>query len=176
MRTSTVLHHAVRLTAATLSATLLYRLLSPTDGFWIPEAALFIGRPEAWLTRQRSVLRVIGSAVGVTLTTLVLVALRPSYSGLAVIAVLAGAVAFSVQRVNFGLYIVFVTVLFVVLTAFGGVPERQAVVQRLSFNVLGAAIAVASLRLWPNSVPLRPTSGGSRPDQPPPSPSRDELH
>ncbi len=148
-RNSKIVHHALRLTTVTVVATLLYRLLNPTDGFWIPEAALFIGRPDAGLTRQRSILRIVGSAAGVTLTTLVLVTVRPSANGLAIIAVVAGAIAFSVQRVNFAFYITFVTVIFVVLTAFGGVPESHAVVQRLAYNVIGATLAVASLRLWP---------------------------
>jgi fusaric acid resistance family protein len=148
-RGSKFLHHAFRLTTVTVIATALYRLLSTTDGFWIPEAALFIGRPDAGATRRRSIMRIVGSAVGVTLTTLVLVTLDPSPAGLAGISVVAGALAFSVHRVNFGLYVTFVTVLFVVLTAFGGVPESHAVVERLAFNVLGAGLAVAALRLWP---------------------------
>jgi hypothetical protein len=146
---SRYVHHASRLTVVTVVATVLYRILSPTDGFWIPESALFIGRPDAGATRRRSVLRIVGSALGVTLTTLVLVTVEPTDNGLAVIAVVAGAIAFSVHRVNFGLYITFVTVLFVVLTAFGGVPASHAVVQRLAFNILGAGLAVAALRLWP---------------------------
>lgn len=150
-------HHVARLTSVTLVATFLYRVINPTDGFWIPEAALFIGRPDATLTKQRSILRVAGSAAGVTLTTLVLVVVEPSPKGLAVVAVIAAAVAFSVQRVNFGFYITFVTVLFVVLTAFGGVPESHAVYQRLAYNVIGAALAVASLRLWPQ--PVAPARG-----------------
>ncbi|HVT41413.1 MAG TPA: FUSC family protein [Acidimicrobiales bacterium] len=164
-------HHALRLATVTEAATVLYRLLSTTDGFWIPEAALFIGRPDAAATRRRSVLRVAGSAVGVTLTTLVLVALDPSPAGLAGISVVAGAVAFAVHRVNFGLYVVFVTVLFVLLTAFGGVPESHAVIQRLAFNVLGAALAVAALRLWPTPgvvpapEPPPPVAPGPAPDQ-----------
>ena len=101
----------------------------------------------------------VGSAAGVTLTTLVLVTLEPSPTGLAVVAVIAGAVAFSVQRVNFGFYITFVTVLFVVLTAFGGVPESHAVYQRLAYNVIGAALAVASLRLWPRPAGALPADG-----------------
>ncbi|HVW31734.1 MAG TPA: hypothetical protein VHL53_04265, partial [Acidimicrobiia bacterium] len=40
-------HHALRLATVTEAATVLYRLLSTTDGFWIPEAALFTGRPDA---------------------------------------------------------------------------------------------------------------------------------
>ena len=38
--------HAVRLTAAALAGTVLFRVTNPEDGFWIPEAALFIMRPE----------------------------------------------------------------------------------------------------------------------------------
>ncbi len=158
------LHHALRLTTVTEAATVLYRLLSTTDGFWIPEAALFIGRPDAGVTRRRSVLRVVGSAVGVTLTTLVLVALDPGPAGLAGISVVAGAVAFSVHRVNFGLYVTFVTVLFVLLTAFGGVPESHAVIERLAFNVLGAALAVAALRLWPTPGVGPDPEPGSEPE------------
>jgi uncharacterized membrane protein YccC len=153
---SALSHHVARLTTVTLVATFLYRVINPTDGFWIPEAALFIGRPDATLTKQRSVLRVAGSALGVTVTTLLVVTLEPTPTGLAVIAVVAGAVAFAVQRVNFGFYITFVTVIFVVLTAFEGVPETHAVYQRLAYNVLGAALAVASLRLWPGPVRQAP--------------------
>jgi hypothetical protein len=91
----------------------------------------------------------------VTLTTLILVTVKPSSIGLAVVAVIAGAIAFSVQRVNFGLYITFVTVIFVVLTAFGGVPEAHATYQRLLYNVLGATLAVLSLRLWPGPIATR---------------------
>jgi hypothetical protein len=55
-------------------------------------------------------------------------------------------------------------VLFVVLTAFGGVPESHAVVERLAFNVLGAGLAVAALRLWPTPgvVPQRAPSASGR--------------
>lgn len=147
---STLIHHAARLTTVSVVATVLYRIINPIDGFWIPEAALFIGRPDATLSLERSILRVAGSFVGVTVTTLLLVTLTPTSTGLAVIAVFAGAIAFSVQRVNFGLYITFVTVIFVVLTAFGGVPESHAVYQRLLYNILGATLAAASLRLWPS--------------------------
>ena len=146
---SILIHHAARLTTVSVVATVLYRVINPTDGFWIPEAALFIGRPDATLSLERSILRVAGSFVGVTLTTLLLVTIEPSSTGLAVIAVVAGAIAFAVQRVNFGFYITFVTVIFVVLTAFGGVPESHAVYQRLLYNILGATLAAASLRLWP---------------------------
>lgn len=147
---SVLRHHVARLTSVSVVATVLYRVINPVDGFWIPEAALFIGRPDATLSLERSILRVAGSFVGVTVTTLLLVTIEPSSTGLAVIAVIAGAIAFSVQRVNFGLYITFVTVIFVVLTAFGGVPESHAVYQRLVYNVLGATLAAASLVLWPS--------------------------
>ena len=154
---SMLAHHAARLTTVSVVATVVYRVINPVDGFWIPEAALFIGRPDATLSLERSILRVAGSLVGVTLTTLLLVTIEPSSTGLAVIAVVAGAIAFAVQRVNFGFYITFVTVIFVVLTAFGGVPESHAVYQRLLYNVLGASLAAASLRLWP--TPARRDQG-----------------
>jgi Fusaric acid resistance protein-like len=155
-RHSLARHHASRLAVATCFATWLYRVLNQTDGFWIPESTLFIGRPDAELTRLRSAQRVVGTVGGVTLTTLVLVVLRPGSTGLAVLAVAASALAFSVQRVNFALYIVFVTVIFVLLTAFEGVPARDAVLDRLVFNLMGAAIAVASLWLWPGGLRTAP--------------------
>jgi hypothetical protein len=142
--------HALRLSAAALVGTVLYRITNPEDGFWIPEAALFIMRPDAALTKRRAVLRVIGSVVGAALTTLLLLAFRPGPTLLAVFAVVASGIAFSVQRVNFGLYITFVTCIFVLLTAFGGLPARTALVNRVVDNLIGSAIAVAALWLWPH--------------------------
>lgn len=147
--------HAARLTAACLTGTVLFRVTNPDDGFWIPEAALFIMRPEPQLTRRRAVLRIIGSVAGAVLTTVVLVALRPDATVLAVLAVVASGIAFSVQRVNFGLYITFVTCIFVLLTAFGGLPARTAIANRVVDNLIGAGLAVAALWLWP-SRPRRP--------------------
>ncbi len=146
---SPALHHALRLTVGALVGTLLFRVIDPIDGFWIPEAVLFIMRPDPELTKQRSALRVLGSIAGVTLTTLLLTTLRPSLDLMAVIAVGASAIAFSVQRVNFGLYITFVTCIFVFLTAFGGLPPQSAVVGRLVDNLIGSGIAVAALWIWP---------------------------
>jgi uncharacterized membrane protein YccC len=80
---------------------------------------------------------------------LVLVALRPDPTLLAVLAVVASAIAFSVQRVNFGLYITFVTCIFVLLTAFGGLPARTAISNRVVDNLIGSTLAVVALRLWP---------------------------
>ena len=70
---------------------------------------------------------------------------------------LASALAFSVQRVNFALYITFVTCIFVLLTAFGGLPARTAIANRVVDNLIGSALAVAALRLWP-SWPRRPAA------------------
>ena len=164
-----VRHHTIRLTVAVLVGTVLFRVVNPTDGFWIPEATLFIMRPDIGLTWRRSQLRVLGTIVGVTLTTLLLVTLRPSPAEMATIAVIASVIAFSVQRVNFGLYITFVTCIFVFLTAFGGLPPRSAVLGRLVDNLIGAALAVAALALWPGDrrSPSRgPDPGAARSPRP----------
>jgi uncharacterized membrane protein YccC len=141
--------HALRLAAAALAGTVLFRVTNPEDGFWIPEAAMFIMRPEPQLTRRRAVLRIIGSVAGAVLTTVVLVALRPGTTLLAVLAVVASGIAFSVQRVNFGLFVTFLTCIFALLAAFGGLPARTAVTNRLVDNLIGTALAVAALWLWP---------------------------
>jgi hypothetical protein len=152
---STGFWHSLRLAAAALAGMVLFRLTNPADGFWIPEAALFIMRPDPELTKRRAVLRVIGSVTGAALTTLLLVALRPGSTLLAVLAVGASAIAFSVQRVNFALYITFVTCIFVLLTAFGGLPAKTAISNRVIDNLIGSALAVVALRLWPNRLQRR---------------------
>jgi len=150
--------HSLRLAAAAVAGTVLFRITNPADGFWIPEAALFIMRPDPTSTRRRAVLRIIGSVAGAALTTLLLLALRPGPTLLAVLAVVASAIAFSVQRVNFGLYITFVTCIFVLLTAFGGLPPQTAIANRVVDNLIGSALAVAALRLWPTR-PRRSVAG-----------------
>ena len=104
-----------------------------------------------------------GRSPGVTLTTLLLTTLRPSPDLMAVIAVGASAIAFSVERVNFGLYIMFVTCIFVFLTAFGGLPPDSAVVGRLVDNLIGSGIAVAALWIWPVRPPAPPPRVTVRP-------------
>ena len=151
--------HALRLMAATLVGTVLFRVTNPDDGFWIPEAALFIMRPEPDLTRRRALLRVMGSVAGAFLTTLLLLALRPGPTLLAVLSVIASGIAFSVQRVNFALYITFVTCIFVLITAFAGLPARMVLANRVVDNLIGSALAVAALWLWPSRP--RPDATGS---------------
>jgi len=143
------LWYAARLAVTAVVGTVLYRVIDPADGFWIPEAALFVMRPDRRTTERRAVLRVVGSVAGAALTTGLLVALSPGPVLLAALAVGASAIAFSVQRVNFGLYITFVTCIFVLLTAFGGLPERAVVVDRVVDNVVGSVLALAALWLWP---------------------------
>jgi hypothetical protein len=144
--------HALRLAIAAFIGTVLFRVIDAVDGFWIPESTLFIMRPDRDMTRQRALLRVIGSLVGAALTTSLLVVLRPDTTVLAVLVVLVSAVAFSVQRVNFGLYITFVTTIFVLLVAFRGLPPREAIFLRVVDNLIGSTIAVLAMFLWPNKL------------------------
>jgi uncharacterized membrane protein YccC len=57
--------------------------------------------------------------------------------------------------VNFALYITFVTCVFVLLTAFGGLPAKTAISNRVIDNLIGSALAVVALRLWPNRLQRR---------------------
>ncbi|MGP0031073.1 MAG: FUSC family protein [Acidimicrobiales bacterium] len=146
------LWHALRLALAAFTGTVLFRVIDAADGFWIPESTLFIMRPDRDLTRRRALLRVIGSVAGAALTTFLLVVLRPDTTMLALLVVLVSSVAFSVQRVNFGLYITFVTTIFVLLVAFGGLPPREAIFLRVVDNLIGSTIAVLAMFLWRDKV------------------------
>ncbi len=149
---STAFRHALRLAVTVTIATVLYRLISVTDGYWIVVAVLFIMKPDFGSTVGRGVLRIVGTVGGVTLTTLLLASLRPSPAVLALLAVAAAVPAYSLFSANYGLFTAAITCLVVCLAAFIGLPATTAVANRGVDNLIASGLAIIAVVVWPTWV------------------------
>ena len=76
-------------------------------------------------------------------------AVRPDTSGLAVMFGVASFLAFVMVRVNYALFSVCVTGYVVFLLAFAALPAYSTAGQRVESTLIGGALAVSAYLLWP---------------------------
>ena len=143
--------HALRLAMLVPATDLAIRAIGVQRGYWVALTILVVLRPDFAATFQRSLMRVIGTVVGLLLASvLVHYLLGDSTPGL--IALLT--VSFFGMRMagaaNMGLSSVFLAAVVVVLLSLIGVPAHSTVVVRLIDTAIGGAIALVAVLLWPS--------------------------
>jgi len=143
--------HALRLAILVPATDLAIRTVGVQRGYWVALTILVVLRPDFAATFQRSLMRVIGTVVGLLLAS-VLVHYVLGDSTPALIALLA--VAFFGMRMagaaNLGLSAIFLAAVVVVLLSLIGVPAHSTVVVRLVDTAIGGAIALMAVLLWPS--------------------------
>ncbi len=134
------------LTAAALVQHLLWRW---QNGYWVPMTAAIVLKTDLPTTFTRGVARLGGTALGAAGVTVLAQALRPPPAALAVVIVLALCAAFTVQRVNYGLFAAFVTAYVVCLLALGKLPVPGVAERRAAATLIGGALALGSFLVLP---------------------------
>lgn len=156
---SAVLRHAVRAAVLVTASDLVVRVLGVQRGYWVALTILVVLRPDFGATLQRSVLRVIGSIVGVLLAT-VLVHFVPGgqWWHVALIALFAFGMRLAGPG-NVGLTSLSLSALVVVLLEINGVSAHDTVINRSVSTLVGgtlAVVAVLALPAWERQfVPAR---------------------
>lgn len=146
---SPVLRHAVRLAVVVGGSDLVTRLADVNRGYWVALTALVVLRPDFAATFQRSVMRVLGTLVGLLLATALLHVL-PTGTWYAV--VLVGVFLFGMRLAgpaNVALSAVSLSALVVALLAIGGVPAREVLGLRSGDTVAGGLLALVAVLAWP---------------------------
>jgi hypothetical protein len=133
---------AIQLALTLLVAAAVYRSLHLTNGYWVPMTAVILLRPEFHLTLARGLGRLAGTLLGVGLATLLVVALQPHASVLAVLVIVFAWASYALLRVNYGLFATCITAYVVFLLAFTGLPEPTVVKFRLLNTILGGVISL----------------------------------
>ena len=148
---STACRHAIRLGVTLALATAIYHLpgFPIGRGYWIPLTAFIILKPDFKSTFTRGVARMLGTLVGVILTTLLIATLKPTLDMLIVIDAVVAYIAFSVLFVNYTLFSVFTTIEAVILLAFVTPQPLTNVTDRAIDTLLGGLLALLVFLIWP---------------------------
>jgi len=89
-RSGIVRRHAIRVGIVTGAATILYRVLDLTFGYWIPLTAVAVLQPDAHGSRVRALQRTTGTLVGTAIVVVVAVATRNEVTLVVIIFLVSG--------------------------------------------------------------------------------------
>jgi uncharacterized membrane protein YccC len=146
---SAVFRHALRLAILVAGSDLFVRVAGVDRGYWVPLTLLVVLRPDFATTLQRSVLRVVGTVVGLVVAT-ELVHLVPGGDWWRVLLIFLFAFGTRLTGpANFALSAVFLSGLVVVLLEVSGVPAHTTVVSRALDTLTGGALAVLAALALP---------------------------
>ena len=139
---TTALTHATRVAVAVVIAYALGSWLNLTFSYWATMAAVVVVQPEATSAWQRSIERMVGSIAGGLLAAGLMLVVPAKIALLALIFPLAAAtIAF--RLVNYTIFVVFVTMLFVLVTELLQSVAGIASVRVLN-NVIGSLVGLAA--------------------------------
>jgi uncharacterized membrane protein YccC len=146
---SVAFRHAVR-SAITLTATLFVaRQLQLPHGYWLPMTAAIVLRPDFAATFNFGLLRVVGTVLGLVLTTFLLhITPHDAWAHLALMAVLCMAFRY-LATAHYGIAVAALTGTVVILLSYEGVNSGDAVMDRVINTALGSGMALIAYVLWP---------------------------
>jgi uncharacterized membrane protein YccC len=148
---SPVLRHSSRLAVLVPLTDVVTRQAGIPRGYWVSLTILVVLRPDFGATFQRSLMRVLGTLVGLVLASL-LVHFVLGDSRVALIVLLAGC--FFGMRLagptNMWLSSIFLAGVVVTLLALAGFPAHTTVLDRSVDTVIGGAVALLAALFWPS--------------------------
>jgi uncharacterized membrane protein YccC len=146
---SVAFRHAVR-SAVCLSAALwAAHQLKLEHGYWIPMTAAIVLRPDFAATFNFGLLRVVGTVLGLILTTALLHFMpHEPYGQLALMGVLCMAFRY-LATAHYGIAVAALTGTVVIFLSFVGVNPSDAVLDRVVNTALGSGMALLAYVLWP---------------------------
>ncbi len=147
---SIAFRHAVRCGVCLAIAVVGARALAIPHGYWIPMTTAIVLKPDFAGTFSFGLLRVIGTMLGLVLTTaLVHYAFDNDWERLALLAVLC--IGFRLlTTVHYGLGVMLLTGLVVILLSFYGIAPGGTMLARGIATALGSALALVGYVVWPS--------------------------
>jgi len=146
---SVAFRHAVRSALCLSAALFIARKLALPHGYWLPMTAAIVLRPDFGATFNFGLLRVVGTVLGLVLTTAVLhFTPHDPWAHLVVMAVLCMAFRY-LANAHYGIAVAALTGTVVILLSFEGVNSSAAVADRVLNTALGCGMALLAYVLWP---------------------------
>lgn len=149
---SEIFRHAIRLTVAITIGYGVSVALSLAHSFWVLLTIVTILRPAYVLTKKRNIERVAGTLVGIIVVSFIL-GLTDNATALVGILVVSMLLGYSLLRVHYFSFVVFLTIFVVISVTFLNPFEFQTLIrERLIDTVIGSVIAFFASRfifpLW----------------------------
>jgi uncharacterized membrane protein YccC len=146
---SVAFRHAVRSAVALSLALAVSRILELPHGYWLPMTVAIVLRPDFAATFNFGLLRVVGTVLGLVLTTALLHVIPDQpWAHLALMGVLCMAFRY-LATAHYGIAVAALTGTVVVLLSFEGVDPGVAVMDRVINTALGSGMALLAYVLWP---------------------------
>jgi uncharacterized membrane protein YccC len=143
---SNTFRHATRITVAMIVAYVAAIIFSLTHPYWALLTIVTIMKPVYAITRKRNIQRVAGTLTGVLLVLVILYFIH-NITFLLIIMVISMLVGYSFLRVNYFMFVVFLTVFVVLSFHFLNPFEFKALIfERLIDTVIGSLIAASASR------------------------------
>jgi uncharacterized membrane protein YccC len=146
---SVAFRHAMRMAVCLSAALWISRQLQLPHGYWLPMTAAIVLRPDFAATFNFGLLRVLGTVLGLVLTT-VLLHITPNepWAHLALMALLCMAFRY-LATAHYGIAVAALTGTVVILLSFEGVSSSAAVMDRVINTALGCGMALLAYVAWP---------------------------
>ncbi|WWM25300.1 FUSC family protein [Streptomyces sp. B21-104] len=148
-RGSTILRHAVRVSAVAAAGYLLGAVLPFGHGYWAPMTAMMVMRPEFTQTYSRSVARFMGTVVGVAVATGIVQAAHPNAELSALLAVVSAGLMYLLMRTGYAVGQVCVSAYVVFLLGMAGDDWSQTVPERVVLTLIGGILAMVAYAVYP---------------------------
>ncbi|TBR39899.1 MULTISPECIES: FUSC family protein [Dyella] len=146
---SVAFRHAVRSAICLSVALFIARKLNLPHGYWLPMTAAIVLRPDFAATFNFGFLRVVGTILGLILTTALLhVSPHEPWAHLALMAVLCMAFRY-LASAHYGIAVAALTGTVVILLSFEGVNSSDAVMDRVINTAMGSGLALLAYVMWP---------------------------
>lgn len=146
---SVAFRHAVRMAVCLTAALELSRLLLLPHGYWLPMTAAIVLRPDFAATFNFGLLRVLGTVLGLVITT-VLLHITPDEPWAHLLLMAALCMAFRyMATAHYGFAVAALTGTVVILLSFEGVNPGAAVLDRVINTSFGCGMALLAYIVWP---------------------------
>lgn len=143
---SEIFRHAIRLTVAMIVGYVVSLALGLAHSYWVLLTIVTILRPAYVLTKKRNIERVSGTLVGVIIVSGILL-LVSNTTVLLVILVISMLLGYSLLRVHYFSFVIFLTIFLVISLYFLNTADFQNLIrERLIDTVVGSVIAFLASR------------------------------
>jgi uncharacterized membrane protein YccC len=146
---SATCRHAIRLAATIAVADVLAHVLNLPRTYWLPLTVTLVLRPDRTTTFTRGVGRMLGTLIGLVVSTVLAYIMFGSVAGRIALVGITMFVMRAFGAASFALLVICVTAQVVVLTSFAGSPPDATILARGIYTLAGGALALLAYAMWP---------------------------